>query len=554
MTSSGRMHFHPDTLRQRAGDRVFARGEAYYENDHVRILVIEPTRVLAHVSGSEDYRTELIGRGRNLGGQCSCPAYEDWGFCKHMVAVGLAANAVADDEVAGGGTLVRIRDHLKAKGVDALADLIVMLAEQDIHLFRKLELEAATSQADDTTVEARLGKAVDDATRLEHYIDYASLSDWIAEVDEVLGAIEALPSARAELAFRLAERVIDRIEQGSENIDDPDGQCGELLERAADIHLAAAAVFRPEPVQFAQALFKRDMKGDGVAGVAQRYAEVLGEDGLAEYRRLAEQAWQKMPAPRQQLPHDLSFEYDRLVDILDSFAERDGDTDARIALRAKNLSSPWRYLELAEFCWSHGRKELAIRYVEEGLWVFEDGRQDRRLILLAVDLFSQSGRSKDAEAHLWRLFEREPSLDLYGRLRELGGDAARSRALQTLERRCAQGAPGGWPRPADLLVAIHLQSGAFSEAWISLDKFGGSSDLKRRLAEASERTHGDRALAVYQDLVELLAGRGSHTSYGEAVALIRRMAKLRGAGEQAAYLAALRQRHGRKRNFMKLLE
>jgi hypothetical protein len=36
--------------------------------------------------------------------------------------------------------------------------------------------------------------------------------------------------------------------------------------------------------------------------------------------------------------------------------------------------------------------------------------------------------------------------------------------------------------------------------------------------------------------------------------LIRRMAKLRGAAEQADYLAALRERHRRKRNFMKLLE
>jgi len=32
------------------------------------------------------------------------------------------------------------------------------------------------------------------------------------------------------------------------------------------------------------------------------------------------------------------------------------------------------------------------------------------------------------------------------------------------------------------------------------------------------------------------------------------MAKLRGAAEHAAYLADLRERHGRKRNFMKLLK
>ena len=32
----------------------------------------------------------------------------------------------------------RIRNHLKEKGVDALVDMIVDLAEQDLALFRKL--------------------------------------------------------------------------------------------------------------------------------------------------------------------------------------------------------------------------------------------------------------------------------------------------------------------------------------------------------------------------------------------------------------------------------
>ena len=48
--------------------------------------------MLAQVAGTEDYRTELTGRGEDFDGECSCPAFEDWGFCKHMVATALAAN------------------------------------------------------------------------------------------------------------------------------------------------------------------------------------------------------------------------------------------------------------------------------------------------------------------------------------------------------------------------------------------------------------------------------------------------------------------------------
>jgi uncharacterized Zn finger protein len=102
-------------LRDLAGAKAFARGGDYHRDEQVTILSIEPERVLAQVEGSENYRTELAGGGEKIVGKCSCPAYEDWGFCKHMVAVGLAANAEGDGGESG-GALSRIRDHLKAKG------------------------------------------------------------------------------------------------------------------------------------------------------------------------------------------------------------------------------------------------------------------------------------------------------------------------------------------------------------------------------------------------------------------------------------------------------
>ena len=48
--------------------------------------------------------------------------------------------------------------------------------------------------------------------------------------------------------------------------------------------------------------------------------------------------------------------------ILDFVAERDGDTDTRIALRAKDLSSSSCYYQLAEFCLSHRRKAHALKW------------------------------------------------------------------------------------------------------------------------------------------------------------------------------------------------
>ncbi len=74
MKAKGRLRFDVDVLRDRAGDKVFARGEAYHREGQVTILSIEPDRMLAQVTGSEDYRTELTGRGDEIAGECSCPA------------------------------------------------------------------------------------------------------------------------------------------------------------------------------------------------------------------------------------------------------------------------------------------------------------------------------------------------------------------------------------------------------------------------------------------------------------------------------------------------
>ena len=558
-TPGGR--FDLDFVRELAGDKVFARGVEYHRDGQVEILGIDSRRVLAQVAGTEDYRTELTGRGAAIDGSCSCPAFEDWGFCKHMVAVALAANEAGEGAAAeGGGALGRIRAHLKTKGVDALADMIVELAERDPALFRKLDIAATAADGDDKTVEARLRKTIDDATRTRGYVDYGAAQGWAAGVDAALDALNGIASGeRAGLALGLAERAIDRIAQAIESMDDSDGHCGELMERACEIHQAAARAARPDPVRLAKDLFAREMEDDYdmFDGAAALYADVLVEAGLAEYRRLAVAEWEKLPARGggrgDRGGYERSQEYDRLSRILDGFAERDGDVDARIALRAKDLSSAHRYVQLAAFCREQGRDDLALRYAEEGLWVFEDGRPDRGLLFLAADLLAKAKRKDDAGTLLWRAFEKAPSLDIYERLRKVGGAAARDRAVALLQSQVAKERRTGWEYPADLLVRVLLQEKMFDAGWAAVRQHGASPAVKHDLARASEAAFPRDALAAYAERVDQLANGGSNPTYADAVKLIRHMATLRDAAEQADYVASIKARFGRKRNFMKLL-
>jgi uncharacterized Zn finger protein len=517
--------------------------------------------VLAQVVGTEDYRTELRGQGGAIDGECSCRAFEDWGFCKHMVATGLAANDVGADQAEGSGALVRIRNHLKEKGNDALVDMILGLVEQDPALFRRLDAAAAALHEDDKTLGKRLRKAIDKATRMSEFVDYREARHWAADVDSALDMIAGLASgARAGLARELAARAIDRIGQAMESVDDSDGHCGALSGRARDIHLAAVRQISPEPIELARELFGLETVDDygTFDGTVRLYADVLGESGLAEYRRLANEAWTKSAlstsSEEEQDDDDIIANHHQLMRILDFFAERDGDVDARIALRSKHLSSQWEYLRLAEFCRSQGREDQALRHAEEGLWMFEDGRQDVGLVVLAAELLSKAGRKPDAEAHLWRLFKKEPTLELYTRLCDIGGEAAREQALSFLEGKQSSGARTLWNNPTELLIRIWMHEKMFDAAWAAVRKHGASMTLKEELANECESTHLREALEVYAERVDQLASAGGASAYAEAAELIARMTRLRGKAEQVAYVLALKERFGRKRNFIKLLE
>jgi hypothetical protein len=321
------------------------------------------------------------------------------------------------------------------------------------------------------------------------------------------------------------------------------------------MHLAAVREVRPEPMVLARDLFAREMADEHgtFEGAVKVYAEVLGEAGLAEYRRLATEAWEKLPATGSQAQEEFSGHQGQLMRILDFFAERAGEVDTRIALRARDLSSQWSYLQLAEFCRLHGREQEALRHAEEGLWIFEDARPDERLVLFAAELLSKAGREGDAVAHLRRAFEKTPTLELYERLCKFDGEAARERALKFLESKQGRRQEMGWHDSANLLIRIFMHEKMFDAAWAAARKQGSSIALKEELAEASEATHPNEALEVYAARVEQFVNAGSAPGYAEAVKLVARMATLRGKGEQVAYVLELKVRFGRRRNFMKLL-
>src|SRR6266404_1689570 len=297
-TAAGTHRFDLAALRDVAGEKVFARGAAYHEDGQVEIVTFDRTRVLARVIGSEVYRCELVGTGKKFSGACSCPAFSDWGFCKHLVATALAANGLGPGALEQASSrFAKIREYLRAKGVEGLVEMVVGLAERDPSLLKELELSTAVAGADDTTLLAQFKKAITDTTRTQGYVEYRKVRGWVQGVESVLGRIaDLIESGRAGLVLRLLDHFFARMDQALENIDDSDGGGAQVYAKARDIHLAACRQAKPDPIALARALFARevDSEWEFFHGASEAYEDVLGEAGLAEYRRLASEAWQEM--------------------------------------------------------------------------------------------------------------------------------------------------------------------------------------------------------------------------------------------------------------------
>src|SRR3984893_1060247 len=214
-TAAGLHRFDVAALRDVAGEKVFARCSAYQEGGHVEIVRFDRARVLARVAGSEVYRCELVGAGKKFSGECSCPAFSDWGFCKHLVATALAANSLGSGALEQvSSRFAKIREHLRAKGVEGLVEMVVGLAERDPSLLKELELSAAAATADDKTLLAQFKKAVTEATRTHGFVEYRKVRGCVQGIEVVLDRIAGLiEGGRAALVLRLLDHFFARMDE-----------------------------------------------------------------------------------------------------------------------------------------------------------------------------------------------------------------------------------------------------------------------------------------------------------------------------------------------------
>jgi len=360
--------FTRDELREQTDSRSWERGVRYHQRGLVVELREDGDRAFARVEGTfarvegtHLYSVELWRAGGRLVGACSCPMGDAGVFCKHCVATGLTylkgpPDAARDDDGAVGAASPHVsfddvRAYLETWEPTALAELIIRQAEHDDALRRELVTKTALFGVDTLGV-AAFRQAIDEATATGQFVDYREAYAFAQGIHRVIASIEELLSAGdAAEAVELVEYALRRVEQALGNVDDSDGEMGYVLDCLVDLHHRACIVAKPDAEFLAEMLFEWGLTSDWgtFSGAVAVYADVLGERGLAVYRRLATEEWERLGPPKGR-GEDRSVQHRRrwCQSVLESLARAEGDIEALVALKSRDLSAPHDYLAIAE--------------------------------------------------------------------------------------------------------------------------------------------------------------------------------------------------------------
>ncbi len=559
-----------------ADHRSFERGLLYAANGRVGKRTMTTSSVKAKVRGSSSYQVRLsLDDDDGPAHDCSCPVGQEGKFCKHAVAVALVVTDAVADPTQQAEAVINVRGYLEGLDHRALVDLLVERAADDDMFDARLRMEAARA----TGGLPQLGvfrHAIDEVFMVHDYVGYREMYDYASNINAVLDSLQdLLEDGHAETVVALAEHAIDRAEDAVGSVDDSDGWMSGIAERLQELHLAACTALQPDSATLARTLFDRERHSGDLEvfyGAASAYAEVLGAEGLAEYGRLAQAEWDALPplGPKDE-ERSWSSRRFRITQIMQTLAELTGDVDTVVEVLARDQSSAYQFVRIAEVLREAKRYDDALVWTEKGLALH--GGSDSRLVEVAAEEFHRTGRGEDAVRVTWEAFVEAPGLRTYRQLAEHAQRADlwpawHDKALDLLttridqgKRKPARGRATRWPAPgpdSSTLVEVLLFDGDVERAWVEASTAGCRRDLWLELARRREGEHPLEAIPIWQAEVERSIDAKNNQAYAQAVELIVRVGELMSeAGREAdftPYVAKLRAIHKPKRNLMKLFD
>jgi len=574
-----------ELLRELAGEAAFERGRKYFEDGHVASVKKSGAGFKGIVLGSEPYTVRVVARGDSFEHDCSCPVGGEGEFCKHLVAASLAwlqrgKNSVVESPYE------KLRAWLKNQDNETLAELLFEQALHDKTLFRQLSLKAVRGSAGKDI--AGLRKLFEQAVSYRDFVPYEESRDYaygiLGVIEEFQGAIAGNPQGVVELC----EHALLRVKAAIGHVDDSNGELSEVFRRIEEIHHEACKAAKPNPKQLARKLLNLELMSEysEFNDTLNTYADVLGKDGVAEFTRLAREAWDKLPAKTPQATppefptrdplglnrrnaeerEDRHLRYS-LTHIMDRIARNRGTLEALVEVFNKDLSDPHSFVKIIHACREHKRFDDALTWARKGAEAFTGERLSMLDGMLAEEL-RRASKHKEATEIIWRAFTERPGTGAFEQLQTFAKplndwDYWRDKAVGHLRKLLAKENDWQDMQTRTLLVEIYLAENNIEAALAEAEQPCRWETLTK-LAQTCTKDRPAEALTLYTRLVpEILESTINAYStpnhrYEQAAELMQAAAhvfkRLNRTNEFTTWLTGIRAKYKQKRNFMKLLD
>lgn len=549
--------FTEDELLQAAGPRSFERGLEYVEA--VEELEFEGAEINAIVTGSYEYDVTIWRERGTLEGQCSCPWSQEGNFCKHCVAVGMAA--LATDKPGSGpaaeATVGRadLEAWIDALSADELRAELRALVRGDRGLRRRFELRAAQAGQDVEQVR-KLARQLLGRGGVREALGYEDAFDYARNVREVAEAIGILiDKGNAEDALDIVREALSDTRAAIDDAEnsDSDGTIAHAMAQLLPIHLRVCRQTRPDPAELARHIAEHNLAVTHEFEFAydlDDYADLLGERGTELVCDAYRAAYRSNPQGWRE------------KQLMEQLVRGSGDLDALVAFLANDLDSRgYQHLRIAQELEAADRVDEALRWAESGLRD-ATGFIGTDLVEFVALRYGQSGRMDDLLTLRRTRFRAELTVSHYELLRETAERCAqwpheRDRAMALLHEDLAKQGPKAQYGMGPVLIDILVLEGDYEAAW-ELSRKAGSEPQRLKLAALIRTNKPAEAIEVYDQALAPLRTQTGEDVYRREVELLQGIrachAQLGTDEAFATYLAAFRKEQRRKRNLMRLLD
>jgi tetratricopeptide (TPR) repeat protein len=582
------------SLRDFAGDKVFARGQSYAASGAVQALEdLPPTPdhlmgARAMVHGTELYNTEVWWLpDDDLMGDCDCPHGQDGFFCKHQVALAmvwraqLGGGAVATDPDAAkkvqaaakraqtrANNIETLRQFVFAQKAEDLAALLWRMADWDKDLMAQLKAWQAQSLA---TAQSGGGdtKAAQEAIREllknpQGYLAPRDCGPYLRRAEQIFPIIEAVFRQSPVQARALCEDALKRLYKVGETADDSwGGEFSDLIPSTTE-WLKRCLQADPPPASWLKTwLALADKDPWGLVPVH----EVVAAAGMAvqkAYSAHVAKDWREWHAAHPQPKGDWDSERQCRRRAYLEDLNRQGDEATALEVMRGSASTASEWAQLVQWCEDRKRWREAFDFAQKA---FKLHPQDWRIEAALLTAYERDGYDTEALAMWRKRLEKNPSSDnckaTLQAAQRAGHDQAAYRQVlfdwaASQESRTERGWGSVKSRAVvDVSVRVrwYLELEKDPQAALDLVMQPGvlcDTPLLLTLAKSLPKAQDAQARVLLLRLFES-AMPGASTPYTEVLNLVRLALERMNAADRALWLLSLRSQYKAKRNFIKEL-